>query len=271
MGAKAVMAVLLLASLAAPASAKPQRIVSLNLCADLLLLQLAERGRIASLTHLATDVELSAFAQLAADIPPNHGLAEEVLAHDPDLVIGSALTTLPTIALLGQLGRRVLTLPPAESFAEVRALVMLVAEAIGEPERGRALIADMDARLAVIPPPPRRPERAVVYEPHGYTAGHHTLVDEVIRAAGMANVAAELGVVGHQPLSLEVLVLAEPDRLIVSSYRPDQASLARTLLEHPALRPEMASRSIVLPSRLWVCGNPIVVEAVERLAASRGR
>ena len=267
---KAAVGLQLLLASAAPATAKPQRIVSLNLCVDLLLLQLADREHIASLTHLATDPELSALAEMAADIPQNHGLAEEILGYDPDLVIGGAFTTLPTVALLEQLGRRVLTLPAAESFAGVRALVMQVATAIDEVERGRLLIANMDARLAAISPPVGQPARAVVYEPHGYTAGRHTLVDEVIRAAGMANIAIELGVVGHQPVPLEIIVLAEPDRLIISSYRPDQASLARTLLQHPSLKSRLAARSVVLPTKLWVCGNPIVVEAVERLASSRG-
>ena len=72
------------------------------------------------------------------------------------------------------------------------------------------------------------------------------------------------------PVPLEIIVLAEPDWLIVSSYRPDQASLARTLLRHPSLKSRLAARSVVLPTKLWVCGNPIVVEAVERLASSRG-
>ncbi len=252
-------------------AAAPERVVSLNLCVDLLLLQLADRARIASLTHLATDPELSPLAREAEGLPQNHGSAEEILSYDPDLVIAGALTTRPTVALLEKLGRPVLKLPPAESFVAVRALVREVARALGEEKRGETLIADTDARLAAIPPPALEPERAVVYEPHGYTAGRNTLVDEVIRAAGMRNLAAELGIAGHKNLPLEVLLLAEPERLIISSYRPDQASLARELLRHPALSAGVAGEPIALPTNLWVCGNPLMVGAVELLAEARRR
>ena len=66
--------------IAAPAKAAPERIVSLNLCADQMLLALADRGQIAALSHLATDPGISAAAEAARVRGPQDG---------PWLVIGA--------------------------------------------------------------------------------------------------------------------------------------------------------------------------------------
>ena len=58
-----------------------QRIVSLNLCADQILVDLVPRERIAAVSHLAADPWSSAVAEKARGIPWTRGKAEEVLAY----------------------------------------------------------------------------------------------------------------------------------------------------------------------------------------------
>lgn len=65
----------------------PQRVVSLNLCTDELLLLLAGRARIAAVSALADDPVYSPAATLAEGLPQNHGTAEEVLRLAPDLAL----------------------------------------------------------------------------------------------------------------------------------------------------------------------------------------
>ena len=69
------------------AGPKPTRIVSINLCTDQLLLQLVGHKRIASVTYLAADPYISYSANLAVGLVKNHGLAEEVVALNPDLTL----------------------------------------------------------------------------------------------------------------------------------------------------------------------------------------
>ena len=57
---------------------RPARIVSINMCTDELLLRLVDRDRIASVTWLSQDGRNANMAEVAATIPANHGLAEEV-------------------------------------------------------------------------------------------------------------------------------------------------------------------------------------------------
>lgn len=81
---------------AVDARAAPQRVASIYLCADVLLVRLAERERIVSLTRFAADPALSPVADVARGIAVNRGRAEDILPLQPDLVIaGDARTAAP--------------------------------------------------------------------------------------------------------------------------------------------------------------------------------
>src|ERR1700741_2626109 len=85
---------------AADAPGKPQRIVSLNMCVDELVLRLAQPQNVASVTWLSRDPGNSNVADAAARIPINHGLAEEIIPLQPDLVIAGVYTARPAVAML---------------------------------------------------------------------------------------------------------------------------------------------------------------------------
>ena len=82
---------------------RAKRVVSINLCTDQLLLLIAQRSQIASVSYLARDPMISHLADQAQGIPINHGLAEEILPLEPDLVLVSSHTIRPTVALLQKL------------------------------------------------------------------------------------------------------------------------------------------------------------------------
>ncbi len=78
---RAIAACICVALLASPAFAKPQRVVSLNLCADELALRLADPGVVKSVTWLSQDPRNANMAAKAAALPANDGHAEEALAY----------------------------------------------------------------------------------------------------------------------------------------------------------------------------------------------
>jgi len=254
--------------LAADPSNKPTRIVSLNLCADQLLLRLAGRPNIASVTWLSRDPNNSNVAELAAQVPVNHGLAEEVIPLRPDLVIAGVYTTRAAVALLKRVGIPVMELGVPRNLDEVRAQIRDMAQAVGERDAGERIIGEVDQRLAVLPPasPPSGP-RAIMLNPNGITVGADTLVDEIMTRAGLTNLATRLGVDRNGRIPLEIVVRGGVDVLILNAGREGPPSLATEILHHPALTALSGRvRLVVLPSRLWVCGGPEVVEATERLA-----
>ncbi len=113
----------LLAGFANAADAAPQRIVSLNLCADELVLRLAAPGTVKSVTWLARDPALSNVAALAHTVPVNRGLAEDVVPLAPDLVIAGAYTTRTAVALLRRLKIPVLELDVPRNVDEALAQI----------------------------------------------------------------------------------------------------------------------------------------------------
>jgi iron complex transport system substrate-binding protein len=257
---------------AAEPAAKPQRIVSLYLCADQLLLQLVGRERILSLDHLVADGDSSYMAAEAKGIPVNYGTAEEAIALKPDLVVTGPWAQRSRTDLLRRFGVPVLEVGLVDTLDGIRRETLRVAEALGEAERGRALVAAMDARLAAaraeVPAGPR--PTAAVMMASGVAIGRNTLVDELLDAAGFDNLAARLGLAGYGYLPLETLVMAHPDLLVMDRVRPRRASLAAERLQHPVLRDLFDARHVAtLPERLWTCPGTFSAEAVDVLAKAR--
>lgn len=216
--------------------AKPRRIVSLNLCTDELVLRLADRQAIASVTWLSQDPRNANMAEVARTLPANHGLIEQVLSHKPDLVIAGAYTTRSTVALLKRVGAPVREFGVPRNIAEMRAQITEVAALLGEPVRGAALIAEIDARLARIAADQAQPRpRALVLRPNGFTVGRGSLVDEILTAAGLVNRAAELGIDNYGQIALEIVALGQADLLILNTTPDGPPSLAHEILHHPVL------------------------------------
>ena len=119
-----------------------------KVCTDELLLDLVPPARIASVTFLSREkASLRQWPQ-AASIPVNHNTAEEILATHPDLILTDPFIAPSLRPLLAKSGARIVEVPPAENFEQIRAASRLVAKAVGEEARGEALIAHMDAHLA---------------------------------------------------------------------------------------------------------------------------
>ncbi|WP_421707236.1 ABC transporter substrate-binding protein [Algihabitans sp.] len=269
-----VLAALLFAGLAVPSlsAAPPQRVVSLNVCSDQLLILLAEPERIAAVSYLATDPDISVLAEAAQVFTPTTGRLEEVLELRPDLVLAGTFTTRPTVFALRRLGIPVVELSPARSFADIRANLRQVAGLLQRPEEAERLIAAFDAALAEVEaarsdgPSGVRP-RVAVYGANGWSAGPGSLRHAVLEAAGLRNLATEALIGTRSHLPLEVLVAARPEVIVTSGRAPQAPAMAEALLSHPAfLELRDRSRFVAVPQALWTCGTPLVVEAVRRLA-----
>lgn len=253
---------------AAGTAEAPVRVVSMNLCADELVLRLADRGQVLAVTYLARDPRGSTVATEAAGLPVTRGLTEEVVALRPDLVIAGAFTTRATVGMLRRVGSPVLELGVPADLDGVRTQIRQVAGALGHPERGESLVADLDARLASIAPAARS-LRALVMRPNDFTVAPGGLGDALIRAAGLVNVAAEIGRDRFGQVPLEAAVLADADLIVVDEAAPGLPSLADTLLHHPVFRAlARGHRTVAIPNRFWTCPGPQVAEVVARLAAA---
>jgi iron complex transport system substrate-binding protein len=242
-----------------------------RVCTDQILVDLVPRARIAAVTHLATDPLTAAHPERATGISSTKGAAEDVLAHNPDLIIAGAYTTPATVALLRRVGRRVEVMPQPQTIAGVRALIRAMATVVEAPTQGEALIASMDARLnhATATPNADRPV-ALVYQVNNYVSASGSLIDEAMVAAGFRNGAAALAAGRNGQVSLEALLRAPPDLLILASGPTTYRTAVGDNLRHPALKALAASvPTTVVPWPVWLCGTHHIADAVEKLARLR--
>jgi iron complex transport system substrate-binding protein len=241
----------LMSLLLSPAQAA--RVVSLNLCTDEFLLLLAPE-QAAAVTPLARDPLLSVVAEAARHVPLVRADAEAVLDLHPDLVLAAPYGAQATLALLARRGLHIFRIDLPEDFPAIRTETRRIADALGVPARGEALLAEMDARLAALPH--RAPTPALFLEPRGWTAGGHSLAAAVMQAAGLQDTGS------GRRVDLETLA-AQPPALLVTETPPDTPSLATDMLWHPGLR-GIPRRTV--PPTLLTCGGPWTAQAAEILA-----
>lgn len=260
-----------------PASASAEkskpRAASASICADQYLLALADPEQIASLSWQATG-PLSTFAEEAAAYPANRGGAEEFLDADVEILILNSHGSMELRRIMGQFNVEMVIIETTTiTFEEIARSVRDVAEKLEQTDRGEALIADMQARLAKI-------DRQVAEEsdgpsvtyfrPEGGGAGAGTFVDTALRYAGFRNVQADLGNTGWGRVPLEQLVLTPPDGLVTSFFDTAYKGVNARFSSH-SLFTRLSSEKPVMPvpGRYWTCAGPMLIDAVETLAAQR--
>lgn len=262
---------LLLCALPACAQDVPQRIVSMNLCTDELLLLLVEPERIASLSYFAADPAYSFLAAQAREFPANRGQADEVLAFAPDLVLTSQFSATLAANLLERLGRRVERLGFAATVDEVYAQVGQVAALTGSARRADMLLRNLQAGIRAeqrVLLPQLQGKSAVFFASNGFSYGANSLQHDFLASLGLRNVAAEAGLYGPAQLPLEVLLAAAPDFLFTDRRNALDAQLAHPLLRHPALAALAGqTRVIEMPDALFQCAGPQLAEAYRTLSA----
>jgi len=247
------------------AEAAPQRIVSLNLCVDQLLLQLVPPERIASITWLSRSEGDPELLTLAQHLPVNHGSAEEVLAAHPDLVIAGRFTTSATRRLLQKAGVPLLEIDPATDWEGIRRTTREIAAAVQAGARGEELIAAMDADLALLRSrPAHAPVRAIGW---GGAAddvpGRDTLFNTILETAGAINLGARA--TGPASFDIEQVLRVQPQVLLRGAAYAAAPAMRNQIAAHPALRQQHYS-VITYPEAVYGCAVPRAAALTVQLA-----
>lgn len=269
--ARACIAAALLLPIAAQAET-PRRVVSFNICADQLVVALADPEQIAGLSPYAANPALSVVADKARAFRRLDWQAETTIPLQPDLVLIGAWDRAATRRMLGRLGFRVVLVDTVTDLAAARAQIRDVAALLGHPERGERMLAALEAarsRLAAA----RRPalKTALVVERRGFTAGEASLAATLIVEAGLhAPPGAPARSGGFVPL--EKLLVMRPDLLLIKDPPAEAQDQGALYITHPALQaayPE--ERRIALPTRLTMCGGPGLIAGFDYLAEAMSR
>ncbi|MDE4175318.1 ABC transporter substrate-binding protein [Phaeobacter sp. PT47_59] len=251
--------------------APPARVVSMNLCTDQLSMLLAGADQLVSVSFLARDPRSSAMSEEAESYIINHGRAEEIYLLQPDLVIASAHSRQATVSMLRRLDIPVAVVEPARSLEEVSERIAEVGALLGRERAAQAMITQYERDLTLLRATGTRSVRGVLYAAQGWTAGDATLAGQILRAAGLQNVADELGYDYGGALPLEQLVMVAPDMIVPSTPYAGH-SRAEEILLHPVIDAyRHGGASAAMRDADWVCGTPHVLRAVARLSDDRKR
>jgi len=246
--------------------AKPQRIMSTNTCADLLLLMLVPRDRIASVSYLAHDAAEALMPGADEGVAINHGAAEEVVGQQPDLILASPWSTPVLRRFASAVGAPVVEIDSANSFEDIRRITRQVGAMVGEPARTEELIAQMDRKLDDLRQ--RRPEspvEVVAWSAGNSVPGKGTLTNAIIEAAGAVNLAASAPDDSHSSFGIEELLAAQPKAILRGMPDQQKPSLTDAAFEHPVIREAFRGRQITYPVFLHTCGLPQSADAAVQL------
>jgi iron complex transport system substrate-binding protein len=249
------------------------RIASINLCTDQLLLPLADPAQILGLSRFSHDAWQSWAVDDARRFPSLSGGAEDVLVLKPDVVVASLFDKRSTREILKAQGLRLAEFSVPRNLDEVKVQIREMGEIVRHQDRAEEEIARLDAAMA-------RARRAVEQKHYsvlplsrrGWVSGSDSLVSSLLTETGLFNAAADLGVAAGGFASLEAIVDARPDFLLLSEAGDRAEDDGRAFLLHPALeRFYPPSKRIVIPERLTVCGGVMLADALDMLVAELRR
>jgi iron complex transport system substrate-binding protein len=245
------------------AAGAPQRVASLNLCTDELLLTLAAPGQIVSVTHLAQSPAETTLWRQARRYRRNDGSLLSVATLKPDLVLTMGGGAKDRVGIAGRLGMPTLDLPYPQRLGDIEQSLVRVAAALGRPGAATAALGRLAALRRTAPP---RLADTIWLGGGGRSVAASGLAAEWMALAGMR----------QRPLrgdrvSLEQLLTRPPAILLRSDYRSGEYSGEQRWLSHPLAKGTSRSQSLATDGRLWTCMGPLMAGEVLRLRRAAAR
>lgn len=253
----------------------PQRVVSLDLASDEIILEMIPPERVSAVSFWSVSDGISTVAEAARKVPNQirYYNSEEILACRPDLVIAPDWTSADLVRTLKDLGVVVYISRGSLSVENVKVAVKEIADALGEPERGQEVLAEMDRDLALAAERKAKisesERKNVVLYSHlrGYI-GKGSLFDDLCHYAGVMNGAALIGMGATDPLPEEGLVLMNPDIILIPTWTYGNISpekIRNELLTDPAMQSIKAVREKAfrqVPDKYMYSASPAMTKAI---------
>ena len=227
---------------------QPQRIVSLTLATDEILLSLVDPARVRAVTYLAGDSMWTNVSEQAKQVEHTvQSDPEQIIALEPDLVLAAVYNNPDHLALLRDAGVPVVVVSLFDSVDRVADNIRFVAQLTGDEARAEEIIADMAERLAAIEAQVAEAEtkpRVLFYTAFGSSAGKGSTFSDIVRRAGGVNLGDEALDGPFGEISLEKIVELDPDVIITDEFAPeDNPQWQEEFANHPALANVSAKRN----------------------------
>ena len=205
------------------------------------VLTLADPAQIVGLSRYSHD-RFQSWEPDASRYRKLSGGAEDILMLKPDVVVASLFDKRSTRELLKANGVHVVEFSVPRALDEAKDQIRRMGDIVGHPDRATAEIARLDAAIA-------RARRAATGKHYrvlplsrrGWVSGSDSLVSSLLGEAGLLNAAGDLGVDFGGYASLEAIVSAGADFILVSDAGDHAEDDGRAFLLHPALQRSLSA------------------------------
>ena len=224
--------------------AKPTRIHTVSLGHDEMTYALVPAERVVAVGSFTQRPVHSNVAILAKEVPGISRDPEQIVSHDPDIVLASPFAKTELLEALGNVGITVVQ-TELHNDPEGRILdILFLGYVYGEEERALELVEEVRGRfdeLKAVTEAQSEGSRPRVltltsYSDKIYTAGSGSTEGSIILGAGGINVAAEAGIERNNTTSLEGVIAMRPDLVILPQPGDSGGEEFRDrLLNDPAL------------------------------------
>lgn len=259
----------MMASQSARAAPPEGGVASTALCADAYVLAIVPPDDIAALSWQSRQ-SVSAAPEWAQALPQARAQAETLLELGPGLAVFGAGEGGRTRPLVERADMASLVLSWGEDFDTVRENYRRLGTATEIPDIAEARIADLDQRLAELARRARQREarpRIAYLSSSGGSAGGGTFIHAAIAAAGGENVVATGGAQGWTRSDPEFALTLEADILLTSFFTDGfDGRLSRAQRHSAYNRLLSAGHRVDIPSGLWPCAGPGLIDAAEQIA-----
>ncbi len=252
----------------------PQRIVSVSVASDQILLQILNtpeaRKRILALSSLADDTRYSLLPpEFLKEIPHRVGAnIEQLLSLKSDLIIAASFNKPEFISMLRKLKMKVHIMEGFQSLEDLKRHTLHIGKLIGAELEAQKLIQGLTDTLVTFKRTNHTEKKILIILPDRTLVGKDTLLDDMLTFVGFKNLARDLGIVGWQKITEEKLIKIQPDYILTSAENKERDQVLELFSKSPALKNMKALKTkkvILLSPALFAAFSPRIIEVLNDL------
>lgn len=259
---------------------KPQRIISMSISTDEILIDLVPSSRIAAFSRLVDDPGISNIVERAQSVGSrvDGQSSEAIMALHPDLILIPDFVKPEVIQSLRDMNLQVYVYKTPKSFEDVRECIRFLGEAVGEKERGEMMVTAMNEHLKKVQDkigkiPKEKQKRIVFMRSNGAYYSQEASFNDVCRYAQVRNALEELHYDKPGIVNQEAVVQLNPEVFLLAGWnydgQHDPKQMEVELLNNPGYLTTDAVKNrkvYTVPAKHVLCVSQYIVNAVEDLA-----
>ena len=259
---------------------KPQRIISMSISTDEILIDLVPCSRIAAFSRLVDDPGISNIVERAQSVGSrvDGQSSEAIMALHPDLVLIPDFVKPEVIQSMRDMDMQIYVYKTPKSFEDVRQCIRFLGVAVGEKERGEQMVTAMDEHLKRVQEkigiiPKEKQKRIVFMRSNGAYYSPEASFNDVCKYAQVRNALEELNYDKPGIVNQEAVVQLNPDVFVLPGWnydgQHDPKQMEEELLNNPGYRTTDAVKNrkvYTVPAKHVLCVSQYIVNAVEDMA-----